>query len=84
MKAKIALGVDRRHETESNTSEKENINSSLVKDKISVAEYYLTICLYHCEPVLNLLVRWFLLLQGLLTETMISVGQARLCFPPQV
>ena len=71
---KIVLGEDRKHEMKSNSLR--NVNSRSVKDK----SHYLTICLCQCEPVFNLFVWCFLLLQGLLTETMISVGQALALF----
>lgn len=45
---------------------------------------YRTICPCQREPTLNLFVWSFLLLLGLLTETMISVGQAQLGFALQV
>lgn len=57
--------------TQKATPEKQKMSA------ISEAAHYLTICLCQSELVLNLFVWWFLLLQGLLTVTMISVGQSK-------
>lgn len=81
-RVKIGLCEARKHRTEGNRKRKRKRQQQPCQRQISVVEHYLTTC--QRERMLNLFVRWFLLLQGLVIETVISMGQAKLCFPQKI